>query len=495
MRLGDFSLEVLVNNEVLPEYQIPSNNDNFLVPFSQVAVNGKKESIIEECKFMTYVAIPEPSCHFAIRVGVHFTKDSHIIKGIHFVDGQNDNTYMELNPTSSNGSYNYVYGFYNFNKSIFHLFKFDSTYWSDGNIFISNLPKCIPSKVTNDKGSLGAISVYFYKAEKLPEKRISSKKYSNIIQNIELSNSFDDLNFDPSDIIFLNNPQEEICLNLKTTHSNPIAVLHIYYQTKEWIENYYKSKDFKSLNNSSFIKKNKTKVINEDFTMDDLLDGDQINIDNENEYFSSDSKNKQKECSLLLNNIYEEEKVMMINNFKKKKIIDDNNKTLIINNYKNRYNSNTKEILITDDNNFKINNKELRNFDKNKNKNTANNKEMVNNVRNNIINNISNNSNIEAKVNRNSQFEESDANAEIEIINKINGRNLSIETGFKNICFDNIINKTSITENIFKKDQIIIIDDNNNSNNNNISDDELIFISKAEFEKKKIKETIDLTID
>ncbi|GBC37621.2 hypothetical protein GLOIN_2v1478688 [Rhizophagus irregularis DAOM 181602=DAOM 197198] len=303
MRLGDFSLEILVDNEVLPEHQIPSNNDNLLVPFSRVAVD-KIESVKEECKIMTYVAIPEPSCHFAIRVGVHSTKE-HVIKGIHFVDGQNDNTYMELNPTSSNGPYNYIYGFYNYNKSIFHLFKFDSTYWSDGNIFISNLPRCIPSKVTRDKGSLGAISVYFYKAERLPEKRISSKKYSNKNQNMELSNSFDDLNFNPSDIIFINNPQEELCLNLKTTHSDPIAVLHIYYQTKEWIENYYKSKASpisKSLDNNSFIKKKKTKVINEDFTIDDLLYGELTDVESEINNKERAKYNRKKNLEINNNN-------------------------------------------------------------------------------------------------------------------------------------------------------------------------------------------------
>lgn len=30
MRLGDFSLEILVDNEVLPEHQIPSNNVSYL---------------------------------------------------------------------------------------------------------------------------------------------------------------------------------------------------------------------------------------------------------------------------------------------------------------------------------------------------------------------------------------------------------------------------------------------------------------------------------
>ncbi|POG71206.1 uncharacterized protein OCT59_005712 [Rhizophagus irregularis] len=552
MRLGDFSLEILVDNEVLPEHQIPSNNDNLLVPFSRVAVD-KIESVKEECKIMTYVAIPEPSCHFAIRVGVHSTKE-HVIKGIHFVDGQNDNTYMELNPTSSNGPYNYIYGFYNYNKSIFHLFKFDSTYWSDGNIFISNLPRCIPSKVTRDKGSLGAISVYFYKAERLPEKRISSKKYSNKNQNMELSNSFDDLNFNPSDIIFINNPQEELCLNLKTTHSDPIAVLHIYYQTKEWIENYYKSKASpisKSLDNNSFIKKKKTKVINEDFTIDDLLYGELTDVESESEYSSSsDSKHKQKDYSLLLNNnsiIYEKEKIVMTNNnIKKKKITivansnesNNSSKNLVIGN-KDKYNY----THIADNNNFNIDIKVDRNFDKNKNKN-INEKDQINNSKNlyNIVNNKerakynrkknleinNNNPNSKAKIYKNIysktknsmendiinksyyninnsivETKASSRNLQIESSNNIgtdmeieNNKNLNIETRIKNICLNNIINKTLITENISKKQNIIIIDDDDNNNGEMISNDnELMFISKTEFEKKKIKEIIDLTID
>lgn len=489
--------------------------------------------IIIFSKIMTYVAIPEPSCYFAIRVGVHSTKDPHIIKGIHFVDGQNDNTYMELNPTSSNGPYNYVYGFYNYNKSIFHLFKFDSTYWSDGNIFISNLPRCIPSKVTRDKGSLGVISVYFYKAERLPEKRISSKKYSNKNQNMELTNSFDDLNFDPSDIIFINNPQEELCLNLKTTHSDPIAVLHIYYQTKEWIENYYKSKASpvsKSLDNNSYIKTKKTKVINEDFTIDDLLYGELTDVESESEYSSSsDSKNKQIDNSI----VYEKEKVMMTNNFniKKKKIIASSNesnngsKNLVIEN-KDKHNY-IKEIHIADNNNFKTNNKSFkkncnidvkvnRNFDKNKNKN-INEEDQINNnskskakvyknthskiknsmenkiINKNYYNNI-NNSIMEIKANsRNLQIESSiNISADMEIENS---KNLNIETRIKNICLNNIINKTLITENNPKEQNIIIID-NDNDNSEMISDgNELMFISRAEFEKKKIKEIIDLTID
>src|SRR5947207_2325009 len=112
--------------------------------------------IIFFSKLMTYVAVPEHPCQFAIKVGIHSKTSSQIFKGIHVIDGKNDNTYMELNP--ENLEYNYTYGFYNHNKSIFHHFKFDPTSWLDNNVFVSNLPRCIPSKVTKDKGSLGVIS-------------------------------------------------------------------------------------------------------------------------------------------------------------------------------------------------------------------------------------------------------------------------------------------------------------------------------------------------
>ncbi|RIA82981.1 hypothetical protein C1645_880768 [Glomus cerebriforme] len=542
MRLGDFSLEILVNNEVLPEYQIPNNNDNLLVPFSRVAVD-KRESVTKECKLMTYVAVPEPSCHFAIRVGIHSTKDPHILKGIHIVDGKNDNTYTELNPVNSNDSYNYIYGFYNYNKSIFHLFKFDTTYWSDDNVFISNLPRCIPSKATKDKGVLGAISVYFYKAERLPEKRSSSKKYSNKNQNMDLSNSFDDLNFDPSDIIFIDNPQEESCLNLKTTHSYPIAVLHIHYQTKDWIKNYYKSNGLsipKPLFNDSFMKKNE-KNINKDLIIDDLdlWYGELTDVESESDYSSSlNSDSEQKEYSSSSNKSYimhEKEEVVMTNTFnikkKKKIIIDSDNscsssdvdKNLILsNNNKDKNNTNNfKEIVIADNN--KLNSKKVDNmnynmkvkvnkhlYNKSKNKkfskvdqvgsknfcNTTKNKKGVksDNQDNNSNLNLEvqdKNSSTEVNVSNKGFYNNSKNNNSI-VEDKVNSKNLNVEVQFKNMHLNDIVDKTLITNNISKEENFIIIDDDEEKM---IIDDEILFISKTEFERKKIREIIDLTMD
>src|SRR2546421_9083631 len=100
---------------------------------------------------MTYIAVPESPCHYVIRAGIHSAKDPNIIKGLHIVDGKNDGTYMELNPNNPKKPYSYKYGFYNHNRSIFHLFKYDPTKWSDDKMFTSNLPKCYPSKLNRSE--------------------------------------------------------------------------------------------------------------------------------------------------------------------------------------------------------------------------------------------------------------------------------------------------------------------------------------------------------
>ncbi|CAI2187632.1 16541_t:CDS:2 [Funneliformis geosporum] len=236
MRLGDFSLEILIENKVLPEYEIPKDDNTKLVSYSRESIN-KREFLNIESKNVTYVAVPESNCHFAIRVGIHSTKDPNLFKGEHVVDGKNDNTHMEIDP--KNEPYTYMYGFYNHNKSVFHLFKFDSANWKDDNVFVSNIPRITPSKITKNKGQLGAISVYIYKAKKMPEKRTNWKTNNN--NQERLTTCGEDLDFDPADIIFTPK-QDEPFINLKTLHPHPVAKLHIHYQTKQWLNNHYKSK-------------------------------------------------------------------------------------------------------------------------------------------------------------------------------------------------------------------------------------------------------------
>src|SRR5207253_3511222 len=99
-----------------------------------------------------------------------------------------------------------------------------------------------------------------------------------------------------------NTSQEEPYLNLKTTYSHPIAILHIHYQTKGWLENYYKSKGLpipKSLYNNpstnNFIKDQK-----QDDEMDDLWYGELTDVEDmsesesesEQSSFSSDKDSK-----------------------------------------------------------------------------------------------------------------------------------------------------------------------------------------------------------
>jgi hypothetical protein len=216
MRKGDFSLEILVDNEVLPEYEISLNER------SKLTRSREKQSI-------TYIEAPYSSCHFCIRVGVHSTLGSMVYKGVHYVDGQNDDTYMELNPLNDD-PYTYIYGFYNYDKTVFHKFKFDTNCWTDDEIFVSNLPK----KCTKPSKDSGVISVYVFTAERLHGKRFMSQ----IRNNQEMMPESPDLdNIDPQDVIYLERPQEEPMPNLRATSNKPIAELHIRYQTKRWLQN------------------------------------------------------------------------------------------------------------------------------------------------------------------------------------------------------------------------------------------------------------------
>ncbi|RGB41253.1 hypothetical protein C1646_752315 [Rhizophagus diaphanus] len=216
MRKGDFSLEILVDNEVLPEYEVSLSEK------AKLTRSREKQTI-------TYIEAPYYSCHFCIRVGVHSTLGSMVYKGVHYVDGQNDDTYMELNPLSDD-PYTYIYGFYNYDKTVFHKFKFDTNCWTDDEIFVSNLPK----KCTKSSKDSGVISVYVFTAERLHGKRFMSQ----IRNNQEMIPESPDLdNIDPRDVICLEKPQDEPIPNLRATSNKPIVELHIRYQTKEWLQN------------------------------------------------------------------------------------------------------------------------------------------------------------------------------------------------------------------------------------------------------------------
>ncbi len=217
MRKGDFSLEILVDNEVLPEYEVPLSEK------AKLTRSREKQTV-------TYVAVPYPSCHFCIRVGIHTTLGSLVYKGVQYVDGQNDDTYMELDPLNDD-PYTHIYGFYNYDKTVFHKFKFDTNCWTDDEIFVSNLPtRC--TKTPCAKKDLGVISVYIFTAERLAGKRLMSQCQNN--QDV-MPESPD--NVDPFDVICLDEPQEEPMPNLRAIYNKPVAELHIRYQTKEWLQN------------------------------------------------------------------------------------------------------------------------------------------------------------------------------------------------------------------------------------------------------------------
>ncbi|CAG8479348.1 12430_t:CDS:2 [Funneliformis caledonium] len=64
-------------------------------------------------------------------------------------------------------------------------------------------------------------------------------------------------NFDPLDVIYLDEPQKEPMPNLKAIYDKPVAELHIRYQTKEWLRDkgfLIKSPVFSSISNPTLFK-------------------------------------------------------------------------------------------------------------------------------------------------------------------------------------------------------------------------------------------------
>ncbi|CAG8476004.1 15755_t:CDS:2 [Funneliformis mosseae] len=239
MRKGVFSLEILVDNKILPEYEVPSTSSE-----------NSKQTRSRENQNATYVAVPRSPCHFCIRVGVHSPLGPMVYKGIHYVDGKNDDTYMELDPLDKD-PYTYIYGFYNFDRTIFHKFKFDTSYWSEDDIFVSNIPtRC--TKVSSNKQGFGVVSVNVFTAERLAGLRFMSQCRNNQEMISELPD-----NFDPLDVIYLDEPQKEPMPNLKAIYDKPVAELYIRYQTKEWLRDkgfLIKSPVFSSISNPTLFK-------------------------------------------------------------------------------------------------------------------------------------------------------------------------------------------------------------------------------------------------
>ncbi|CAB4445542.1 unnamed protein product [Rhizophagus irregularis] len=221
MRIGRWTLEVLVNEIPLREYVI---SDSVL---GASASNVLKSYVFEGnrkkfCDSATFIAVPGPGTYYSIVVSPSTSKIAPKI----YVDGRNDDSYVK----SSDSSFSIVKGFHNRNRTIRYDFIFDKTEWIETDI---------PQRTKY--GGLGIISVYFYKVK---ERYESSRNYSSYL-SYDLNKDFKGVKIPETkkyfDVALTTKFSEGIeCYGDRSSYKivrddEPLAVLHINYRLADWL--------------------------------------------------------------------------------------------------------------------------------------------------------------------------------------------------------------------------------------------------------------------
>ncbi|CAB4386153.1 hypothetical protein RhiirA5_349962 [Rhizophagus irregularis] len=159
MLLDGFRLEILVNNVPLPEVTEQVDPQKKILPSPSYTCNENSEI---QCKspVTTFAAVHEFGERYAIRFSAPALKCSHAnpIKVFLYVDGEYDYSYTDIN---SNKLADTRTCFWSKNRDKIYFFKFDPTIWK-GEADNYNSTK------TYSFGGPGAVSVYFYRAKRVP---------------------------------------------------------------------------------------------------------------------------------------------------------------------------------------------------------------------------------------------------------------------------------------------------------------------------------------
>ncbi|RGB38642.1 hypothetical protein C1646_812489 [Rhizophagus diaphanus] len=255
MRIGRWTLEVLVNEIPLREYVI---SDSVL---GASASNVLKSYVFEGnrkkfCDSATFIAVPGPGTYYSIVVS---PSTSEIAPKI-YVDGRNDDSYVK----SSDSSFSIVKGFHNRNRTIRYDFIFDKTEWIETDI---------PQRTKY--GGLGIISVYFYKVKER-SKDSETKKYFDVALTTKFSEGIE---------------RYGDCSSYKIVRDDePLAVLHINYRLADWLIPIVASASTST--SSTFSPSTSTTSTSSALASTSSSAATNVDIKNEVNNFESDTENK-----------------------------------------------------------------------------------------------------------------------------------------------------------------------------------------------------------
>ncbi|CAB4489553.1 hypothetical protein RhiirA5_502661 [Rhizophagus irregularis] len=242
MHLQGFNLEILVNEQPLPEYNLPINESNL----KNTSISYVTDSLTQTKKhsdFTTYVPVITPGERYTVKFEAKQAKPSNIIISRIFIDGQSDQV-QHLHQQSGSRTRSF---FCNNERTKVYFFKF--SYFdkiddlSNNNNFKVPFPIIKKSSIQqqqkkNTYGKPGSITVCFFKGIIVDQDALQSKTKFEIkqvkfpettdIKNIEIgyTTGFDAMHakIQPATVTKI--------VNLK-----PIAVLHLHYRSVDWFTN------------------------------------------------------------------------------------------------------------------------------------------------------------------------------------------------------------------------------------------------------------------
>ncbi|CAG8491727.1 11745_t:CDS:2 [Acaulospora colombiana] len=230
MKLNGFSLEILVNGEPLAEF---SESVSKLKKSMTTGPSYTRKSITapeDPSPVTNYAAVQEFGTRYAVRFSappLSCSRDDPI-KVFLYVDGEYDYSYTDINPEKLNETRTC---FWSKTRDKIYYFKFNPTIWSeeDNNSFLS-------SEKTSLFGGPGAISVYFYRAQRIAWNVAPPPDYNvepavvpenNNTRAIKLSTQYD--------VQSVPNPSITRFDTYLQEHGPPLAVLHLHYRAAAWL--------------------------------------------------------------------------------------------------------------------------------------------------------------------------------------------------------------------------------------------------------------------
>ncbi|RIA89471.1 hypothetical protein C1645_824789 [Glomus cerebriforme] len=236
MHLQEFGLEILVNGQPLPEYNLPINESN-LKNTSISYVMDSSTQMKKYSDFISYVPVVTPGQRYAVRFEAKQANPSNIIISRIYIDGQSDQV-QNLHQQTCSRTRSF---FCNHERNKVYFFKF--SYFNKKEDITNNNFK-VPFPINNKPltqqqnayGKPGSITVCFFKGIIVDQNALQNKTEFEIEQ-VKISDDNKDIEIGYTTGFDVMHAKIQPATVTKIINLKPVAVLHLHYRSVDWFAN------------------------------------------------------------------------------------------------------------------------------------------------------------------------------------------------------------------------------------------------------------------